>query len=115
MATKDVGVDYDQFVDSIWFYTPAGHGGMPELGYIGLKLAGECGEIAEKIGKAYRDNGGKLPSEELMLKELGDVAFYITKLSHLLGKRLGDVLMMNVEKLEDRKLRGTLNGNGDER
>lgn len=36
---------YDLFVEDMWFYDPVEHG-CPELAYVGLKLAGECGEIA---------------------------------------------------------------------
>ncbi len=108
-------LDYDDFVDESWFYDPAKHGGMPELGYAALKLAGEGGEAAEKVGKAYRDNGGKLEDVPSFLKELGDILFYVVKLAHLNGATLDDVVKLNMAKLRDRAARGKMRGSGDNR
>lgn len=108
---------YDEFVDSMWFYDPSKHGMMPELGYIGLKLAGECGEIAEKIGKVYRDSDGQFTPEQVigLMKECGDAMFYIVKLAHLYNFGDDDVKRLNYEKLIDRHSRGKMKGNGDDR
>lgn len=108
-------MDYDNFVEEMWFYDPQKHGNMPELGYTALKLGGECGEIQEKIGKAYRDNDGEIANKRALIKEFGDVLFYIVKLSHILGFTLNDVSQANREKLIDRKQRGVLKGEGDDR
>jgi NTP pyrophosphatase (non-canonical NTP hydrolase) len=108
-------LDYDEFVDWMWFYRPDEHGGCPELSYTGNKLAGEAGEVCEKIGKAYRDNQGVIQDEDAFMKELGDVLFYIVRLSHSRGKTLNDVVKLNMAKLRDRKARGTLHGSGDNR
>lgn len=93
--------------------------------YCALKLAGEAGEIAEKIGKLIRDNGaydeatGMLTITEeqrqLLLKEIGDVEWYTTALSAELGSSKSEVLRINVAKLTDRRNRGVLKGSGDER
>lgn len=106
---------YDIFVEEMWFYDPGEHGGMPELGYTALKYCGESGEIAEKIGKAYRDNGGVIPDREALIRELGDSLFYIVKIAHLLGRNLSYVIEANKSKLLDRQTRGVLKGDGDYR
>lgn len=108
-------VDYDAFVEEMWYYNPDEHGGMPELGYTALKMGGECGETQEKIGKAYRDNRGVVPDELGLMKELGDQMFYITKIAHKFGRTLRDVLNINVDKLRDRAARGKMRGSGDDR
>jgi NTP pyrophosphatase (non-canonical NTP hydrolase) len=93
--------------------------------YCALKLAGEAGEVSEKIGKAIRDNGaydevtGELvlaPEKRLdLLKELGDVTWYITALAAELGSTLEEVIETNVEKLQSRRARGVIQGSGDNR
>jgi NTP pyrophosphatase (non-canonical NTP hydrolase) len=78
-----------------------------------LGLIGEAGEIAEKIKKQIRD--GSLVSGEEIVKELGDVAFYVTALANLFDSNLDEVLQKNVDKLNSREERGTLGGSGDNR
>lgn len=114
LAVSEV-YDYDDFVREMWFYKPDEHGGCPELAYTALKFTGELGETVEKIGKAYRDNRGKIKDEEKFLLELGDVLFYLTKFAQLHGKSLDDIIKMNIKKLKDRKAAGTLRGEGDDR
>ena len=105
---------YDDFVDEMWEYEPSEHGGMPELGYIGLAIAGEAGEVAEKIKKAYRERGGE-PDNEALLKELGDVLYYIVKMAHIRGFLMHTIIGANIEKLKDRAARGKMRGEGDDR
>lgn len=78
-----------------------------------LGLIGESGEIAEKIKKLLRDNT-KVEAQDI-IKELGDVAFYLTALANYFGSSLEEVLQVNMIKLDDRQERGVLSGNGDNR
>lgn len=78
-----------------------------------LGLVGEAGEVAEKVKKAVRDDT-ELSREDL-LKELGDVLFYVAALADLLDEDLGKVGTGNLEKLRDRKARGVIKGMGDTR
>jgi NTP pyrophosphatase (non-canonical NTP hydrolase) len=50
--------------------------------YPGLGLVGECGEVAEKIKKLYRDDNGVLTEKrkEALKKELGDCCWYLSNL-----------------------------------
>ena len=86
-----------------------------------LKLAGEAGEVAEKVGKWMRDDGW-LPGAELgdaqrnaLVKELGDVLWYVASVAADVGVSLDEVGEANIAKLADRKARGTIGGSGDER
>ena len=106
--------NYDGFVDDFWFVDGANVGGVPLPAYLGLCIAGEASEVAEKLKKAYRDNEGFVCSED-MANELGDVLYYIVKYAHVLGYSLQDVVDLNVEKLRGRMSRGSLRGTGDQR
>ena len=90
---------------------------IPPIVYCGLKLAGEAGEVSEKIGKLYRDADGELTHEfEVDLaKELGDVLWYLANLSELIGMELEWVAEMNIKKLKSRAERGVIKGSGDNR
>lgn len=85
--------------------------------YCTLKLCGESGEIAQKVGKIIRDKNGKFSEEDKsnLADEVGDVLWYVANLSHLLGVDLGVVAERNLTKLADRKARGVLGGSGDKR
>lgn len=86
--------------------------------YPALKLAGESGEVAEKVGKRLRDHNGDFDDttwRESMKKELGDVLWYIAALAHDLGYSLEDVAETNLSKLASRLERGVIGGSGDDR
>ena len=77
-----------------------------------LGLAGETGEIAEKIKKYYRD--GVIDKTDLR-KELGDVLFYWFALHGAMGIDPTKSIEANMIKLADRRKRGVLRGSGDNR
>jgi NTP pyrophosphatase (non-canonical NTP hydrolase) len=75
---------YEKFVDEFWFYDPSEHADMPEAEYVTLAIFGETGEIAEKIKKYFRgDTKFTLNTEEIS-NEIGDVLYYLIKLSHVI-------------------------------
>ena len=82
-----------------------------------LGLVGESGEVAEKFKKLIRDKHGALSSEDKkeIVKELGDVLWYINAVAHLLGSNLEEVAQGNLDKVLSRKVRGVQGGSGDNR
>lgn len=82
-----------------------------------LGLVGEAGEIANKIKKIQRDDGGTLTLErhEALKDELGDVLWYLAQVSTELNLNLDDIASDNLSKLFSRKERGVLQGSGDAR
>ena len=80
-------------------------------------LVGESGEFAEKLKKIYRDKAGKLSGEDKqeMVKELGDVLWYLSAILYYLDIPFEDAAAQNLEKVLSRKARGTVRGSGDNR
>ena len=82
-----------------------------------LGLVGEAGETADKIKKILRDKDGKIDERdrEEVVKELGDVVWYVANIARYLDVPLSEVAEKNIEKLTSRKQRNLLNGEGDNR
>jgi NTP pyrophosphatase (non-canonical NTP hydrolase) len=85
--------------------------------YPALGLAGEAGEVANKIKKIIRDDGMVVTEERRaqISKEIGGVMWYVAALCTDLELNLGDVCRENIAILNSRQERGTLQGDGDER
>ena len=81
--------------------------------YPALGLAGEAGELCNKIKKILRDGHG--PNYYDLAKEIGDVLWYVSALASDLDLDLDEIAQANLDKLMDRKERGVLGGSGDER
>lgn len=87
-----------------------------DLTYPALGLNGEAGEVAEKLKKTIRDHGGDIqPNREAIIKELGDVLWYLAACAHELNISLAEVAQRNLDKLADRAARSQIHGEGDER
>ena len=80
------------------------------IAYLSLGLVSEAGEVAGKVKKNIRDG-----TESNVASEIGDVLWYCAMLANELGVKLGKIMEKNLEKLNDRKQRGTLQGSGDTR
>lgn len=82
-----------------------------------LALNGEAGEVAEKVKKAMRDTAGRISQQkrEEILLELSDVLWALNQCAVELDCDLATLARMNIAKLEGRKERGVLQGEGDNR
>jgi|TARA_R110000824_G_scaffold7178_2_gene32536 NTP pyrophosphatase (non-canonical NTP hydrolase) len=98
---------------SYWVEGKIMTGGESRLFENVLGLVGEAGEIAEKTKKLIRDNATVKRGD--MIKELGDVLFYVTALANHFDSNLSEVIQTNMDKLNSRASRGVLSGNGDNR
>ena len=85
--------------------------------YPALGMNGEAGEVAEKIKKVLRDKNGVFDEESKVeiLKEVGDVLWYCNALCRDLDYSLEFCMQLNISKLESRKQRDVISGNGDNR
>ena len=82
-----------------------------------LGLAGEAGEVTEKFKKVIRDKNGVITDADRdeIVKELGDVLWYVATLSRYLGVKFEDVAKKNIDKLSARLASNKLHGTGDNR
>lgn len=100
-------------------------GGPIGLLYTSLGLGNEAGEVLGKIKKLVRDvNTDILMTHQIAVpeekraeigKELGDVLWYVAMVATELNLSLNDIAYENIQKLADRKERGVLKGDGDNR
>jgi len=99
----DFATDRDSPLNTLW--------------YVSLGLSGETGELSEHVKKHIRDDNGIMTAhrKELLLREAGDVLWYLTKMAKLLGSSLGEIAQKNIDKLASRAKRGKLSGSGDMR
>ena len=74
------------------------------LYYTALGLAGEAGEVVNKIKKVMRDTANELSAsqKEAIVDELGDVLWYCAGIATELGIDLEKVARDNLQKLERR-------------
>ena len=107
LAQSELFDSYQDFAETTAIY--------PEdqaLEYLALGLASEAGEVAGKIKKLIRDGEADL---EDIISEIGDVLWYCANLCSELEVLMSDAAALNIDKLTDRKVRGTLKGSGDKR
>lgn len=119
---QDATLRYDTFpgyYDGTAKYSKDGIMVATEQGLIEkvLGLPGEAGEAADKFKKIIRDKGGviSLSDREEIVKELGDVMWYVSTIAAYLDVPLSEVANGNISKLESRLRRNKIHGEGDNR
>ncbi len=89
--------------------------------YPALGLAGETGEVVEKIKKLMRNDGVETPDKLIpekrdeIVKEMGDVLWYLSQLASEIGVDFSTVAEKNLEKLASRMDRDVIKSEGDNR
>jgi len=88
-----------------------------KITYPALGMAGEAGEVANKVKKIIRDGKKSLPDDwqEQLASEIGDVLWYCAALARDLDMSLATIMAANLDKLKTRQEQGTLGGSGDKR
>lgn len=106
--------EYQDWTDTTAVYPGALASELPAIAYTALGLAGEAGEIANKVKKLLRDED--TPERRRAIgDELGDVLWYVARLAAELDISLSKIAVRNMAKLDARAARGTLQGSGDDR
>lgn len=99
--------------------------------YMLMEICSEAGELQGKFAKAIRkgkivfdghnDFAVYMSGDEYeewltdVMHEVGDVLWGLAGIADIFGLSLEDVAKMNIEKLASRKVRGVIEGNGDNR
>ncbi len=93
------------------------HGLSPGWVYYVLGIAGETGELVEKIKKHFRDDYGEMTDKKRdeIIKEAGDILWYLARLMDNFGIDFNEIAKENIKKLLDRKKRNKIHGEGDNR
>lgn len=107
---------FNEYSNQIASLTDASLAYIPVF-YPALGLAGEAGEVADKIKKCIRDNVEYNDDDvaRSIAMEIGDVLWNCAMLARDLGYTLDEVARMNIDKLESRMIRHTISGSGDNR
>ena len=108
-------VDFNSYQRSA--VTTAIYPNQHKITYPALGMAGEAGEVANKVKKLIRDGPENRPPtwREDIGYEIGDVIWYCSELAGNLNLTLGMIAAQNLAKLQKRKDKGTLGGSGDTR
>jgi NTP pyrophosphatase (non-canonical NTP hydrolase) len=97
-------------------YPEKGTGSKLALAYTALGLGNEAGECQGKVKKWLRGDSDLTKEKRLeILDEASDVLWYLAALVEELGFDLSVAADRNIAKLQDRKERGVIKGNGDTR
>lgn len=83
--------------------------------YAIMNLAGEVGEVLSLRAKAIRDGAVYSEFQTNLMKELGDVLWHVAAIADDHHLSLKDIAASNLLKLESRKARNVIQGNGDNR
>ena len=92
--------------------------------YPAMGIAGEAGELCDKVKKYWRNYDVSVEELEKQLtkeqreeivKEMGDVLWYLGAMCTELGIHMEDMATANIIKLQDRRERGVIKSEGDNR
>jgi len=83
-----------------------------EMEYLMIGLMNEAGEVGGAFKKEIRDG---VDNKELIIDEMGDVLWYYTRILDVLGITFYDVMINNIDKLNQRMVKDTIKGDGDDR
>ena len=88
-----------------------------KISYPALGLAGEAGEVANKVKKLMRDGVNNMPPNwrDDIASEIGDVLWYCAALATDLNLSLGTIAGLNQAKLHKRMSDNKIGGSGDNR
>ena len=70
-----------------------------EKEYLMIGLMNEAGEVGGAFKKEIRDN---VDNTELIIDEMGDVLWYLTRLCDVYGVKISELMTNNISKLMER-------------
>ena len=106
--------EYQQRCKISAVYPENGTGLLEAITYCSLGLAGEAGEVANKVKKLMRDED-TIALRMKIMQEIGDVLWYAAMLADEMGVSLNNIADTNLKILADRMVMGKIKGEGDDR
>ena len=106
--------EYQRFTPTTFMYNPENNMEI-DLHHCAFGLLAEAGEIAGAYQKFYR---GDYDEEELLNrigKEMGGLMYYAAMLCNIEKLSLEEIMEDNMKILSNRKERGVIQGDGDNR
>jgi NTP pyrophosphatase (non-canonical NTP hydrolase) len=85
------------------------------LEYLIPGLVAEAGEVAGDYAKFIRDETSVADLRGKLVKELGDVLWFIAQIAEQIDVDMSSIASANIIKLQDRQKRGVLKGSGNDR
>ena len=109
--------NYQEDAGTTAIYPGAGSGEDNAINYVAIGIANEAGELLGHWKKHLRGDPNITAEETrtLILKEAGDVLWYLANVCSEYDVKLSDVAADNYRKLNSRKQRDKLTGSGDHR
>ena len=95
--------DYSKFVDCLRATTPdtlMGESLSGDILHSAVGISGEAGELLDHIKKVIWQ--GHCIDCDYIIKELGDILFYLTSMCNCVGTDIDEVCKLNIEKLTKR-------------
>lgn len=115
MMNESMFNTYQEMTRETAVYPEVGQRSRAALNYCLLGIGGEAGEVLDTFKKVLRGDRTLEESKIALGFELGDLLWYVARFADELGYDLHTIAQMNINKLSDRKQRGTLQGSGDSR
>lgn len=112
---KSKPVSFDEYSDWVvyrWMHQPNKILDLRDHYIMTVGVGEEAGEVQGLLKKWVRD--GNL-SRTKLVKECGDVLYYLTRIMRAHNIMPSEALQENMIKVEGRLVRGTLHGSGDDR
>ncbi len=105
--------EYKAFLTQTSWYAHAHEGNAKEFAYLAMGLSGESGEFIDALKKIVREVGfdnesafqyalRDFATRQILINELGDTLWYLTRLTSLLGIDIGQLAIFNTYKLYNR-------------
>jgi len=91
--------DYPKFVDSLRAYNDR-MGLSGDILHSAVGISGEAGELLDHIKKVIWQQ--HCIDVDYIIKELGDILFYLTSMCNCVGTDIDEVRELNIEKLTKR-------------
>jgi MazG nucleotide pyrophosphohydrolase domain. len=102
--------EYQDLTEETAVYPP-----QEAIEYLAIGLNDESGEVGGAVKKYIRDDYGEEEFRNRVKEEAGDVLWYWVRLLDELDLSAEEVMEKNADKLFDRKDRGVIRGDGDNR